>query len=178
MSLGEMVTDKHASQRIGPIRGSSRIAIEQRGDGTGSQDIAGIEDSDDVHLRQLQGQAGDLTAEAAELVTLLATSPVTADEIRALVDESIGAHTITSADVAAARTALPESGRPPELSAALNALATAVSITAGGLTLAAIGNPVALAVAAPLTLGLAGIIGLDAVRSLFQRIRKRLLKAD
>jgi hypothetical protein len=168
------LTDQQGRQSIGPIRHSSRVDIEQRSQGPGTQEVSEVDTSHDIRLRQMQGQAQDLSAEAADLLRLLASAPLTADDLRPLIDEPITAQTITMDTIDAARLAGRDAQPAPELTTALNALATAVSITAGGIAVAAISNPVILAVIAPLTLGLAGIVGLDVVRKTFERIRHRL----
>jgi hypothetical protein len=173
------VSNDYGHQRIGPIRDSSRLDVEQRSDGQGTQEIEEIERSHDVRLRQVQEQVGSISKEATELIALLTAEHLAVDEIRPLIDESVHRQTITSAEIDVAERTMTEGGEAgPELSAALNALATAVSLTAGGIAVAALGNPVALAVTAPLTLGLAGIIGFDVVRKIFSRIRQRLLERN
>ena len=168
------MTDQQGHQSIGPIRHSSRVDIEQRSQGPGSQEVSEIDTSHDIRLRQMQGQAQDLSAEAADLLRLLASAPLTADDLRPLIAEPITVQTITMDTIDAARLAGRDAQPVPELTTALDALATAVSITAGGIAVAAISNPVILAVIVPLTLGLAGIVGLDVVRKTFERIRHRL----
>lgn len=164
------------SQKIGPITGSRNIKIDQISDGHTSQTVDGVWSSENVALRQMALEAEgiiDIASELANTVGRLDSVPL--KELSAIVQEAIGNTSIQHVDVVKAQGILSASTSQSQiLKDSLTALASACSIVSGGITVAALGSPLAIAVSLPLTVALAGLCDLSVVSRLLARVRKKI----
>lgn len=164
------------AQKIGPISNSRNIDIKQVGKGNVSQTVEAISSSDTVELRQLAIAADETIAMASELANSaerFASLPI--KELVDLIQEEIGGLCIQYKDVEKAQAVLPITATASQpLKDSLSALAAASSIISGGITVASLSSPLAMAVALPLTAALAGLCDIGAVSRLFATLRARL----
>lgn len=163
-----------ASQRVGPIERVQDVQIVQAADQAATQDVAAIRDAARVDIRQIASRHADLLAEAVSLADALEGLPVDRGELSSRVAAEVGDATLRPDHVALVDGAVAEhAGEARALSRSIAALGTSASIVSGGVAVAALEDPVALAVAGPLALALAGAADPVAVRRLFARLRAK-----
>jgi hypothetical protein len=166
------LSEASQDQVIGSIRGSRSVRVTQtmHTDASASQRLGDVIDAEHVKVEQ------DIRAvtEAAAEIDPAQLGRIGIEELRSelglLLSRSLSVEQI---EVAANRARSTEQGHPA-LSSAINALATSTAVVSGAITIGALTNPIALAIAAPAALVLAHVVDPEAVLRFFSWLKRRL----